>query len=280
MLSAMTSPRQRFVRLALAVALVAPVGAPATAAVGDWASGAKARVRLVAAGIGEDGRLAAGIEIALPPGWKTYWRSPGDAGIAPVIDFTASKNLGDAEVRFPPPHRFDDGISVTNVYQGSVVLPVSAVVPDPDATVDLAVDIKLGVCEEICVPDEVTARVIVPAGETDAVAAKALANARAALPGPPDPGVFSVDTVARDGGSDERPVFRFALTTPDPADTTVFVEGPPDWYAGAPVPAGEGTGEYTMKFDRLVAKTPIEGATLRFTVVSGGRAIEQTMSLD
>ncbi len=92
--------------------------------------------------------------------------------------------------------------------------------------------------------------------------------------------MFSVDSVSRDGGTDGRPVFRFSLTTPDPADTTVFVEGPPDWYAGAPVPAGEGAGAYTVKFDRLVAKTPIAGAQLRFTVVSGGRAIEQTLGLD
>ncbi len=281
MLTAMMSLRGSLVvRAALAAALAALSVSPAIAAVGDWASGAEAKVRLLAAGIGDDGRLAAGIEIALPPGWKTYWRSPGDAGIAPVFDFSASKNLADADVRFPPPHRFDDGYSVTNVYQGTVVLPVSAGVPDPNAAVDLAVDIKLGVCEEICVPDEVTAHVVVPAGETDAVAARMLADARAALPGPPDPGVFAVDAVSRHGGTDERPIFRFTLTTPDPADTTVFVEGPPDWYAGKPAPVGEGKGEYTVKFDRLTAKTPIKGAHLTFTVVSGGRAIEQTIGLD
>ena len=38
--------------------------------------------------------------------------------------------------------------------------------------------------------------------------------------------------------------------------------------------------EYTVEFDRLVAKTPIEGAKFRLTIVSGGRAVEQTIGLD
>ncbi len=267
-------------RAGLALACVTFAVAPAAAAVGKWASGTEAKVRLVAAGIGDDGRLAAGIEITLPPGWKTYWRNPGDAGIAPVFDFSASSNLGIADVSFPPPRRFDDGYSLTNVYEDSVFLPMSAEVSDPGKAVYLSVDVRLGVCQEVCVPDEVKASVTVPAGEDDKDAAGMLAKARAALPGPPQPGVFFVDGVTRDGGTDERPAFRFALTAPDPAHTTVFVEGPPDWYASAPVPDTEEAGDYTVTFDRLVAKTPIVGAHLRFTVVSGDHAIEQAIGLD
>lgn len=281
----MTSLKAHIGGLAFATivaALVAGAVAPATAAVGEWATGAKARVRLVVAGIGDDGRLNAGIEIALPPGWKTYWRSPGDAGIAPIIDFTGSRNLGPAQVSFPPPHRVDDGYLVTNVYTDRVVLPVSAAVLDHASAVDLAVSLDLGVCEEVCIPDHVDTRLVVPAGNSDPAAARMLADARAALPGPPEPGAFFIGSVSRDDGNDKRPVFRFALTAPDVDSAVVFVEGPDDWYADAPILAGEtdGKAEYTVKFDRLVAKTPIAGARLRVTVVSGGRAIEQTIGLD
>lgn len=266
------------------VALVAVFAATsATAAVGQWASGAKARVRLVVAGIGNDGRLAGDIQIALPPGWKTYWRDPGDAGIAPTIDFSASRNLGPAEVSFPPPQRYDDGYSVTNIYTGTVDLPVSAVVPDRASAVDLALSLDLGVCEEVCIPDHVEARLLVPAGRaSDPAAAKIVADARAALPGAPEPGVFSVGGVVRAGGSDKRPTFRFALTAPDAAKAVVFVEGPDDWYAGAPAvsSASGNTASFSVTFDRLVAKTPIAGAHFRVTVVSDGRAIEQTVGLD
>lgn len=266
----------------MVAAFAAGIAAPATAAVSEWANGAKARVRLVVAGVGEDGRLAAGIEIALPPGWKTYWRSPGDAGTAPAIDFSGSRNLGPAEVSFPPPHRVDDGYLITNVYTDRVVLPVSADVLDKANAVDFALSLDLGVCQEICIPDHVEARLVVAPGESDAAAAEILADALAALPGPPEPGVFFVEGVSRDGGGDKRPVFRFALTAPDASDAVVFVEGPDDWYADAPILAGKngGTVFYTVKFDRLVAKTPIENARFRLTIVSGGRAIEQTIGLD
>ena len=31
--------------------------------------------------------MRAGIEIRLKPGWHTYWRYPGDAGVPPRFDF-------------------------------------------------------------------------------------------------------------------------------------------------------------------------------------------------
>src|SRR4029077_7635288 len=94
-------------RLAIATTLAAAVllAVPASAAISDWSNGSKARMRLLAAGVGDDGKLSAAIEITLPRGWETYWRFPGDAGVAPTIDFTASRNLGSAEVTFPLPKR-------------------------------------------------------------------------------------------------------------------------------------------------------------------------------
>ena len=93
---------------------------------GPWTGDEQARVRLIAAGVGADGRLAAGIEIMLEPGWRTYWRTPGAAGIPPAIDFSASANLGAVEVSFPLPERHDDGYGVSNVYEDGVLLPFTA----------------------------------------------------------------------------------------------------------------------------------------------------------
>ncbi len=81
-------------RSATAILFITLATVPAGAAVGDWLGEGNARVRFVATGVDLEGRLAAGIEILLKPGWKTYWRSPGDAGIAPLIDFSASTNVG------------------------------------------------------------------------------------------------------------------------------------------------------------------------------------------
>ncbi len=266
----------------LPAALVLVLAAPATAATGDWALGQKTRIRLVASGTDADGIIRGAIEIALPPGWKTYWRNPGTAGIAPMFDFSASHNIDQPAISFPVPKVVDDGYSVTNVYVGGVVLPFRAKVTDPKMPVALALTVQLGVCDEVCVPDEVTAHLTVPPGENDPATEAILVTARAGLPGPPQPGVFAVDSIARQGGTEARPVFRVAATVPPGAEPELLVEGPEDWAPYAPAFVGRDGGKavFDVKFSRLGAKTPIAGATIRITMAAGGRAVEQTLALD
>ena len=265
--------------LFLAAALF--VASPTFAAVGEWGEGTKAQARLIAAGVGADGKLIAGIEIALPEDWHTYWRSPGDAGVAPQFDFSGSTNLGAPVVDFPTPTRLDDGFAVTNVYENSVVLPVSATVTDPAKPVDVDVRLHIGVCADVCVPDDIEARLAIPVGEQDADIGSELTDVRNALPGPPQPGVFAFSDITRDGGTDNHPVFRFTGVLPDAKDAGVFVEGPADWSPYTPEFMGEanGTATWSVKFTRLGAKTPIAGASFRLTAVSGGHAIDQTLTL-
>jgi suppressor for copper-sensitivity B len=265
------------------LALVAVLPAiPAHAAIGDWVAGQNASVRLLAAGIDASGMLSGGIEIALEPGWHTYWRSPGDAGVPPVIDFAGSLNIDEPAVEYPAPARLDDGYSVSNVYQDRVVLPFTTKVDNPAAAIDLALKLDIGVCAEVCVPEHFETKLSVPATRTDLAATKLIARARDSVPTPPEPGVLAVAAVARAGGTDKRPVFEIKASAPDPKAAIVFVEGPADWYAGAPafVSASAGVGLYRVEFDRLTAKTPLAGASLRITIVAGGRAVEQTVSLD
>ena len=171
---------------------------------------------------------------------------------------------------------------MTNVYEGGVVLPFRAAAADPARPVEIVADMQLGVCEEVCVPDAVTASLAVGPGMNDPETAAILKDARAKLPGPPEPGVIAVDSVVREGGTDKRPLFRVTATMPAGAAPEIFVEGPQDWAAYAPVLA-ETDGDkalFDVKFSRVGADTPIAGAAIRVTLVSGKRAIEQTITLD
>ncbi len=277
----MTSRSNALFQLAF-VAIMISAATPVAAAVSDWVDGTKSKVRLIAAGVGQDGVLNGVIEIALPPGWKTYWRNPGTAGIAPEIDFSASANLGTPQVAFPVPHKLDDGYSVTNVYEGSVMLPFRAMVPDLHNPVDVTLKMQFGVCEEVCIPDEVVAAVTVLPGESDPEAVRAIVAAREKIPGPPEPGRFAVNSVARNGGTDGRPVFRIDATMPAGAEPEAFVEGPADWSPYAPVLVDrEGNHvRYDLKFSRLGSKMPISGAEISVTLAVGDKAIEQTITLD
>jgi DsbC/DsbD-like thiol-disulfide interchange protein len=267
------------VAAALAAMLATP---PAEAAVGDWTGdGGKARVRLVASGVDSSGRLMAGLEIELAPGWNTYWRTPGDAGIPPVLDFTASQNVGKVDVGFPPPTRHDDGYSVTNIYEGTVVLPLSVAVPDPKAAADLALTLDIGVCSDVCVPDHFELSLNIPDGAADPDAEAILDPARKAVPGKPEPGVFAVDSIRRDGGTAKHAGFAITATVPDAPNAQVFVEGAPDWYPDVPKyePGAGGKAVYRFAFDTLGSKTPLEGGKVRVTIESGGRAMEHWVAL-
>jgi len=267
--------------VAALVAALLPVAAHA--AVGAWLpDDGKARVRLVASGLDASGRLSAALEIQLAPGWKTYWRTPGDAGIPPVLDFRASKNVGKVEVAFPPPERHDDGYSVTNTYQGTVLLPLAVELPDPKAAANIALTLDIGVCSDVCVPDRFELALPVDAGApADPAADTILAMARKDLPGKPEPGIFEVESVKRDGGTAKHAKFILTATVPDAANARVFVEGASDWYPDVPQyePGEGGKATYRFTFDTLGSKTPLDGGQLRVTIVSDGRAIEQFVAL-
>lgn len=271
-----------FAAAAIAFPLVAAI-APAGAAIGNWAGDGNAKVRLVAAGVDGEGRLAAGIEIVLEPGWKTYWRTPGDAGVAPITDFSASTNIvNPVEVAFPVPHRFDDGYAVTNVYEDRVVLPILAPVVDPSSTTTLVLALDIGVCAEICVPEHYDLTLDLAPREADPQAQAILADAFAKLPANAEPGIFAIDRVIRAGGPDKRPVFAFDIVGPDIVGAQVFVEGPVDWYPALPdlVSVDGDRATYSVEFSRSGAKTPLGKTAFRVTVVSAGRAIEDIVTLD
>ena len=92
----------RCLSLALGLlALGAAASGPLQAAASPWLDHDHAKVRLVSAveSIGPARELRLGLQFQLEPGWKIYWRSPGDAGFPPVLDWSESRNVTGAEMR-------------------------------------------------------------------------------------------------------------------------------------------------------------------------------------
>lgn len=100
----------------------------------------------------DDGTRMAGLLIALAPGWKTYWRAPGDAGIPPQIAFAGSENLGKAKLHWPAPEVFDTAGIRTVGYHGGLILPIEITPEDTAKTVDLRIEATIGICDKICIP--------------------------------------------------------------------------------------------------------------------------------
>jgi DsbC/DsbD-like thiol-disulfide interchange protein len=93
----------------------------------------------------------AGLAISLEPKWKTYWRVPGDGGIAPLLELTGS-NLKSARYLHPLPQRFRDEAGETIGYKNEVVFPMAAEPADAMKPLQLKFKSFFGVCDVVCIP--------------------------------------------------------------------------------------------------------------------------------
>ena len=59
--------------------------------------------RLLAGWTDAGGTRISALELVLEPGWKTYWRNPGDTGLPPSFDWSAAANMTGAEIIWPAP---------------------------------------------------------------------------------------------------------------------------------------------------------------------------------
>ncbi len=120
---------------------------------------------------GEDGIHRAAFSIRLAPGWKTYWRTPGDAGIPPVFDWSASQNLSGVGVSFPVPDVFYENGMRSIGYDDAVILPLALRANDAQTDIQLTGRMTIGVCYDICVPVELYFDSILPGSDTKPTAA-------------------------------------------------------------------------------------------------------------
>ncbi len=99
-----------------------------------------------------DGTHMAALELRLAPGWKTYWRAPGDVGIPPRFDWRGSRNLRGVEVQWPTPERMDQGGMTAIGYHGTVILPLHVLAQSGARDVMLSGSVDIGVCRDVCIP--------------------------------------------------------------------------------------------------------------------------------
>lgn len=180
--------------------------------------------RLIAGSAEPDGTRMAGLRLSLAPGWKTYWRSPGESGVAPVLDWSGSRNLRTAEILWPRPHLFESfGLQAIG-YEGEVVLPVRLVPEDPAQPVEIRLQADFGVCKELCVLEQVRlSEAIAPGAAPDG--ASEVADALAAVPAEDVSGLSMTDCRISGAGPKRRLDARLHVSRPLD-DPVVLIEGP------------------------------------------------------
>jgi DsbC/DsbD-like thiol-disulfide interchange protein len=247
-----------------------------------WQRDGHSAVRLLA-GSRSGAVLLGGIAIQLQPGWKTYWRTPGDSGVPPRFDFSKSENIEAVTILWPAPTKFDDGAGGSSLgYHDQIVLPLRIVAKNTDKPVTLRAAVNYAVCDKLCVPVEADVELAftsVASTEDSALFAALDTVPKPANVGDPNP--LTIRDIKRDGKS---AVLVDVVAPPEAGNISLFVEGPtPDW--ALPVPkllehSPPGVKRFTFELDGLPPGANPEGAALKFTLANGDRSYEFNINLE
>ncbi|MDP5307085.1 protein-disulfide reductase DsbD domain-containing protein [Paracoccus spongiarum] len=225
--------------------------------------------RLLPGWIDAEGRRVAALELRLKPGWKTYWRSPGDSGLPPVFDWQASRNLRDVEFHWPAPEAIRSGEDTSLGYHDVLVLPFTARPRDPALPLDLAASVDFGLCERICVPGRVSLRAGPAADAPDPRIAEALARVPARVAARP---ACRLDEIA-DGMRLEMDLP--AAMTGAQVVAVELPDRPEVWVSSAALRDEDGTTIASADFVPPEAKPfDLDADGLRITLVGASGAVE------
>ncbi|WP_273804616.1 protein-disulfide reductase DsbD family protein [Providencia rettgeri] len=106
-----------------------------------------AQVRLLSSTQQDDGKIDVLLDVKLDDGWKTYWRSPGEGGVAPEIAWSSPVETIDWQ--WPAPGRFDVAGVSTQGYMGDIVFPIT--VSSSDKLDKLSGVLTLSTCSNVCI---------------------------------------------------------------------------------------------------------------------------------
>jgi thiol:disulfide interchange protein/DsbC/DsbD-like thiol-disulfide interchange protein len=184
-----------------ALPIVALLGAvSAAAAPGAVVKTDQVRAELVAhapEGVAPGKPLWLGLRLEHAPQWHTYWKNPGDSGLATTLQWTLPAGFAAGEIAWPTPRPLPVGPLMNFGYEGTLLLPVAVTVPASFAGDALAVTLRADwlVCREVCIPEGGDFALQVPARAAISLHAALFEGARAQQPRalPPVQGSARVD---------------------------------------------------------------------------------------
>ena len=114
------------------------VSSYSTAISSDWSVSETSKLRLISPFSQNDTQnLLIGLEYEMEPGWKTYWKSPGDGGFAQSISWENSYNVKNVNIFWPTPIEFEI-LGLTSLgYQNNVIFPLEVELED-ESLLDMA----------------------------------------------------------------------------------------------------------------------------------------------
>ena len=134
----------------------------------EWSIGDSSKVRLISPYSQNNSKeLLVGLEYEMDPGWKTYWKSPGDGGFPQNISWENSSNIENLEVLWPTPKEFQI-LGLTSLgYQNKAIFPLKLEISDESQDTFVNLHVNFLICKEICIPGDARVFLDIPAGNKE-----------------------------------------------------------------------------------------------------------------
>lgn len=228
---------------------------------------------LVPGAVEAGGHRMMGLSLDMADGWKTYWRAPGEAGIPPRIDWSASQNVADVKVHWPTPGIYENFGLTTIGYSDQVLLPVEVTPEDPSKPIVMDLAMELGVCRDICVFEAAEVRMSLPPDLSAGVAQITAALDQMPLD-PEAAGLSSAACRILGNGSERR--FEATLDFEDPApDAMVLIEGPDGaWFHQIDSHIEDGDLHVASALTLLFEDVWVTRKDIRMTLLAGDWAVD------
>ena len=243
----------------------------AAPALADMPPADLARIEVLPGWRTAEGRHMAALRVTLAPGWKTYWRAPGAAGLPPLLDLGQSTGVTAADARWPVPDVFHFNGMRSIGYHDAVTIPLDLTLSGGPAR--LAGEIEIGVCDDICVPVRLPFAVELPEeGRRDPIIAAALVDRPMTAE---EADAVASCAMAPDGDSLALTV-RLSMPPLGPEEAVVIEAADPGLWVSEAVASREG-GTLVATAEALArdgGSLAIDRSGLRITVLSNGKAVD------
>jgi len=250
--------------LAVVAVFITSLGLLRAQTVSPWAEAENTAVRLISAtnAVGDSMLVKLGLHFRMKDGWKVYWRSAGDAGYPPKLDWSTSENIDSTAISWPAPERFQILGFNTLGYRDEVVLPLDVKLKKAGVSTLARVSVDYLTCREICIPIMEDLEIVLPAGQASSSPEGHLISRFAAMvPGSGDGIGVKLEDAKVFGPLPSNPdeaVLRVRISSANPLNKPdVFVEGPEELVFSEPSARIEFGGR------KVVLDIPVSG--FRFT---------------
>jgi thiol:disulfide interchange protein DsbD len=142
----------------------------ATPAAEPWSSGpVDAELISEVAAIRPATPFRVGVRLTMRDGWHVNWVNPGDAGLAPVIEWSLPDGYRVGDIEWPFPERYElPGVCIYG-YDEEVVLLcriTPPVAPAPEGEVRIGAAVSWLACRESCVPGKADLAMSLPLADS------------------------------------------------------------------------------------------------------------------